>query len=37
MATPGSRIGVVDYNVDNFHANVYLAALRNELSAVPEA
>ena len=25
------RIGFVDYNVDNFHANVYLAALRNEL------
>jgi len=25
------RIGFVDLNVDNFHANVYLAALRNEL------
>lgn len=25
------RIGFVDYDVDNFHAKVYLAALRNEL------
>lgn len=31
MATSGPRIGIVDYNVDNFHSNVYLAALRNEL------
>jgi len=25
------RIGFVDYDADNFHANVYLAALRNQL------
>jgi hypothetical protein len=25
------RIGFVDYDLNNFHANVYLAALRNEL------
>ncbi|MCL5998957.1 MAG: Gfo/Idh/MocA family oxidoreductase [Chloroflexi bacterium] len=27
----GKRIGFVDYNLENFHANVYLAAMRNEL------
>jgi hypothetical protein len=31
MAMQGGRIGFVDYDVDNFHSNVYLAALRNEL------
>jgi predicted dehydrogenase len=31
MAKQGGRIGIVDVNVDNFHSNVYLAALRNEL------
>ena len=25
------RIGFVDYNLENFHANVYLSAIRNEL------
>lgn len=27
----GKRIGYVDYKLENFHANVYLAALRKEL------
>lgn len=27
------RIGFVDYDLENFHANVYLAAFRNELKA----
>lgn len=27
----GKRIGFVDYDLDNFHANVFLAAFRNEL------
>ncbi len=27
----GKRIGFVDYDLENFHANVYLAAFRNEL------
>lgn len=29
----GKRIGFVDYDLDNFHANVFLAAFRNELKA----
>lgn len=31
MAGRNMRIGYVDYNLENFHANVYLKALRNEL------
>jgi predicted dehydrogenase len=31
MANKPSRIGFVDYALENYHANVYLAALRNEL------
>lgn len=27
----GKRIGFVDYDLDNFHANVFVAAFRNEL------
>lgn len=26
------RVGFVDYNLDNYHANIYLAALRNDLN-----
>ncbi len=29
----GIKIGYVDYNADNFHANVYLKAVRGELSS----
>jgi len=31
QASPGKRIGVVDDNLDNFHARVYLEALRGPL------
>lgn len=31
MATPTKRIGYVDYQLDNFHANTYLAAIRGPL------
>ena len=31
MAAKGKRIGFVDYNVDNFHANTYLRLLREDL------
>ncbi len=33
MSDTCNRIGFVDYELDNFHANVYLGALRNELGA----
>lgn len=33
MAEKGKRIGYVDYILENFHANVYLKALRNDLKA----
>jgi len=29
---PTKRIGFVDHNLDNFHANVYLKLLRGELA-----
>lgn len=32
MATVGGRIGFVDYRLDNFHADVYLRLLREELA-----
>jgi predicted dehydrogenase len=32
MTNNGKRIGFVDNVLDNFHANVYLAALRNQLT-----
>lgn len=31
MAATGKRIGFVDYKLENFHANIYLKHLRNEL------
>ncbi|MDP6778613.1 MAG: Gfo/Idh/MocA family oxidoreductase [Candidatus Latescibacteria bacterium] len=31
MAAQGKRIGFVDYNVDNFHANTYLRLMREDL------
>ena len=31
MSKPEKRIGFVDYNLENFHSNVYLKLLRNEL------
>ncbi len=31
MSTPGKRIGYVDLNLENFHANVYLKILRDDL------
>ncbi len=33
MAEKGKRIGFVDYNVDNFHANTYLRLLREDLKS----
>jgi len=33
MTTPGKRIGYVDFDLENFHANVYLSAFRKELAA----
>lgn len=32
MADSAKRIGFVDYRLDNFHANVYLKIVRNELA-----
>src|ERR1051326_8141004 len=32
-ARPGRRIGVVDLNVENYHANVFLQALRGPLAS----
>jgi predicted dehydrogenase len=32
-ASPGRRIGFVDLNLDNYHANVFLQALRGPLAA----
>lgn len=31
-ATPGKRVGFVDLNLDNYHANVFLQALRGPLA-----
>ena len=31
MKKNGKRIGFVDYKLDNYHANVYLEILRNDL------
>jgi predicted dehydrogenase len=33
MAAKGKRIGFVDYEADNWHSNVYLAAFRKELKS----
>lgn len=33
MATPGLRLGFVDYRLENFHANVFLKAFRSDLQA----